>query len=71
MTRLIVVSGFLVAFVAGVLIGVLTFHSGGRTMRPRLGDEIAALLVRGVLADPARLPEIRSASSEWLRENVR
>jgi AcrR family transcriptional regulator len=57
--------------VAGVLIGVLTFHSGGRTMRPKLGDEIAALLVRGVLSDPARLHEIRSASSEWLRENVR
>lgn len=57
--------------VAGVLIGVLTFHSGGRTMRPMLGEEIAALLVRGVLADPTRLDEVRAESSEWLRDRVR
>lgn len=44
--------------VAGVLIGVLTFHSGGREVRPELGDELASVFVRGVLADPAGFPDV-------------
>ncbi len=44
--------------VAGVLTGVLTFHSGGRGVRPELGDELASVFVRGMLADPASFPRV-------------
>lgn len=47
--------------VAGVLIGVLTFHSGGRTVRPELSLEIASVLVRGLLVDPSDFDAIRRA----------
>jgi AcrR family transcriptional regulator len=50
--------------VLGVLVGVLTFHSGGRKVEPELGDEIASMLVRGLLSDPAELPSIRRAARE-------
>ena len=44
--------------VAGVLIGVLTFHSGGRQVRPQLGHELASVFVRGMLADPSSFPRV-------------
>jgi AcrR family transcriptional regulator len=52
--------------VAGVLIGVLTFHSGGRTVRPELSDEVASVLLRGLLVDPARMPQIKEAANALL-----
>jgi len=44
--------------VAGVLIGVLTFHSGGRQVLPELGDELASVFVRGMLANPAAFERV-------------
>jgi AcrR family transcriptional regulator len=52
--------------VAGVLIGVLTFHSGGRTVRPELSDEVASVLLRGLLVEPARMPQIKAAAAAVL-----
>lgn len=48
--------------VAGVLIGVLTFHSGGRTVRPELSNEIASVLVRGLLVDPRLIVQIQHSA---------
>jgi AcrR family transcriptional regulator len=50
--------------IAGVLVGVLTFHSGGRKVEPELADEIASVLVRGLLTDPLTLPSIRAAAAD-------
>lgn len=46
----------------GVLVRVIAVHSGGRGRVDRLADEVADLLVRGLLAEPARLDEIRRAA---------
>ena len=53
--------------VAGVLVGVLTFHSGGRKVEPELADEVASILVRGLLTDPAELASIRRAAQDSAR----
>jgi AcrR family transcriptional regulator len=50
--------------VAGVLVGVLTFHSGGRKVEPELADQVASMLVRGLLTDPADLASIRRAAQD-------
>jgi AcrR family transcriptional regulator len=51
--------------IAGVLVGVLTFHSGGRQVELDLSDEITSLLLRGLLAAPQTLEPIRQAAREW------
>lgn len=44
--------------VAGVLIAVLNIHSGGRQVRPELGEELASVFVRGLLADTATFARV-------------
>ena len=46
--------------IAGILIRALTLYSGGRTGAPaQFGDEIASLILRGLLAEPAALETVR------------
>ena len=46
--------------IAGILIRALTLYSGGRTgASARFGDEIASLVLRGLLAEPAALEGVR------------
>jgi len=47
--------------IAGVLVGVLTFHSGGRRVESGLTSEIVALLLRGLMVDPQALVAIQAA----------
>lgn len=48
--------------IAGILIRALTLYSGGRTGPPtQFGDEIASLVLRGLLAEPASLGAVRTA----------
>jgi AcrR family transcriptional regulator len=51
--------------IAGVLTRTLTLHSGGRKARRELGDDIAALLIRGLLADPSRIDSVRQAAHDY------
>lgn len=48
--------------IAGILTRTLTLHSGGRGADRDLGDEIAALLLRGLLADPGSLDAVRASA---------
>ena len=44
----------------GILIRALTLYSGGRTgASAQFGDEIASLVLRGLLAEPAALEAVR------------
>ena len=46
--------------IAGILIRALTLYSGGRTgASAEFGDEIASLVLRGLLAEPAALAAVR------------
>ena len=46
--------------IAGILIRALTLYSGGRTgASEQFGDEIASLVLRGLLAEPATLAAVR------------
>ncbi len=46
--------------IAGILIRALTLYSGGRTGAPsQFGHEIASLVLRGLLAEPAALEAVR------------
>jgi hypothetical protein len=46
--------------VAGILIRAMTLYSGGRTgASAQFGDEIASLILRGLLAEPAALDAVR------------
>ena len=46
--------------IAGILIRALTLYSGGRTgASAQFGDEIASLVLRSLLADPAVLEAVR------------
>jgi hypothetical protein len=46
--------------IAGILIRALTLYSGGRTgASARFGDEIASLVLRGLLTEPATLEAVR------------
>lgn len=48
--------------IAGILIRALTLYSGGRTGPPtQFCDEIASLVLRGLLAEPAALGAVRAA----------
>jgi AcrR family transcriptional regulator len=51
--------------IAGILTRTLTLHSGGRGVRRNLGDEIAALILRGLLADPSSIDEVRRAADRY------
>ena len=44
--------------IAGILVRALTLNSGGRGEGSLLADQVARLLVRGLLTDPARIDEI-------------
>jgi hypothetical protein len=50
--------------IAGILVRVLTLSSGGRGGDSLLGDQVALLIVRGLLSDPARIEEIRRLAGE-------
>lgn len=41
--------------ISGILVRVLTIHSGGRATIPALADEISRLMVRALLVDPGQL----------------
>ncbi len=45
--------------IAGILVRALTLHSGGRGEGAQLADQVALLIVRGLLAQPARIDQIR------------
>jgi AcrR family transcriptional regulator len=45
--------------IAGILVRALTLNSGGRGEGSLVADQVALLLVRGLLADPGRIHEIR------------
>jgi AcrR family transcriptional regulator len=48
--------------IAGILVRTLTLYSGGRRgAGPDLGDEIASLILRGLLRDPSVLEGLRPA----------
>jgi AcrR family transcriptional regulator len=51
--------------ISGILLRTLMVYSGGRP-RPTadLGDEVASFVLRAVLADPARLGEVRQAAAD-------
>jgi AcrR family transcriptional regulator len=50
--------------IAGILVRALTLYSGGRHPAGPLGDQIALLLLRGLLTDPSRFPEVRRRALE-------
>ena len=50
--------------IAGILVRALTLRSGGRGEGSLLADQVALLMVRGLLADPSRIDEIRRLASE-------
>ena len=56
--------------VAGIVTRTLTLYSG-RRQSTDLSDQIASLLLRGVLADPSRLDEVRSAAHAGLEKAAR
>jgi AcrR family transcriptional regulator len=45
--------------IAGILVRALTLHSGGRGEGVALANEVARLVVRGLLADPDRLDDVQ------------
>ncbi|MGZ6544996.1 MAG: TetR/AcrR family transcriptional regulator [Actinomycetota bacterium] len=46
--------------IAGILVRTLTIYSGGRRWVPTdLGDQIASLVLRGLLVDPSLLADVR------------
>lgn len=45
--------------IAGILIRALTLHSGGRGSDDRLAEEVARLIVRGLLKEPGELDDIQ------------
>lgn len=44
--------------IGGILVRVITIHSGGRGTVNSLADEVARLLVRGLLTDPGQLDDV-------------
>lgn len=44
--------------IGGILVRVLTIHSGGRGTIDALADDIARLIVRGLLVDPSGLEDV-------------
>jgi hypothetical protein len=44
--------------IGGILVRVITMYSGGRGTADALADEVARLLVRGLLVDPNRLEDV-------------
>lgn len=44
--------------IGGILVRVIAIHSGGRGTVDSMADEVARLLVRGLLADPGRLEDV-------------
>jgi AcrR family transcriptional regulator len=51
--------------ISGILLRTLMTYSGGRPgSTPDLGDEIASFVLRAVLADTARLADVRQAAAE-------
>jgi AcrR family transcriptional regulator len=52
--------------IAGIVTRTLSLYSGGRRQRSDLGDQIAGLVLRGLLPDPLRLDEVRRAAHRGL-----
>jgi len=50
--------------IAGILVRTIAVYSGGRHPVRSASDQIAGLLLRGLLADPSRLPEVRRLARE-------
>lgn len=50
--------------IAGILVRTIAIYSGGRHPAASASDQIAGLLLRGLLADPSRLPEVRRLAHE-------
>jgi AcrR family transcriptional regulator len=49
--------------ISGILVRALTVHSGGRGATDRIAEEVARLVVRGLLADPGRLESVAAAAN--------
>ncbi len=55
--------------ITGILVRTLTLYSGGRPGGDgELADQIVSLVMRAVIADPTRLPEIRDAARRSMEE---
>ena len=52
--------------IAGILVRALTVHSGGRGPQDRLPDEVARIIVRGLLLDPTTIDGVQ-LNAELLR----
>ena len=50
--------------IAGILVRALTLNSGGRGEGSLLADQVAWLVVRGLLVDPGRIDEIRVLAAQ-------
>lgn len=50
--------------IAGVLVRALTLHSGGRGEGESLANEVARLVVRGLLVDPSQLDLVQRRASD-------
>jgi AcrR family transcriptional regulator len=51
--------------IAGITLRVLSMYSGKRRKRDEIADETASLVLRGLLADPSSLPELRVRADRW------
>lgn len=55
----------------GLILRLIAIYSGGRAgVRPDLGDQVAAFVLRGLLRDPSRLDAIRAESRWSAQENA-
>lgn len=45
--------------IAGILVRTITLYSGGRLPAAGASDQIAVLLIRGLLSDPSRLADVK------------
>jgi AcrR family transcriptional regulator len=52
--------------IAGIVTRTLSLYSGGRRRSTDLSDQIAGLVLRGLLPDPSRLDEVRRAAHAGL-----
>jgi hypothetical protein len=48
----------------GIVARTLSLYSGGRHKSADLGEQIASLVLRGLLSDPSRLDEVRRAAHQ-------
>ena len=53
--------------IGGILVRIITIHSGGRGTVDRLADEVATFFLRGLLVDPRQLDDVRRKADAAVR----